>query len=424
MSLMTLSGNQIDEDVQMTTVTEPLNIVGPEAISDPQTFFGRLRDTQPIFWDELHRSWIITSHRHISTILRDERISSDRINPFIHRKLSGPGVDPLMRQAFDILAGWLVFQDDPGHARLRVLVNKAFTAKSVSLLRERCEQLCDELLDCVPHGKEFDILEKVLAVIPSVIIAERLGVPVEDRQRFESWTRKVAPLVSGGLDDPRRYEGVAEGMDELVRYFRGLMERYTREPADNLITDLLRARESDDSLSEGEILATCTLVLFGGHETTANLMANAMVALLRNPDQWKALSEGAVDASNAIEELLRFDGPGKALTRVVKESFTYEGFEFEAGDRVFLILAAANRDPEVFEDPDALKLNRDVGRRHIAFGHGVHFCMGAPLARLEATIVIPRIVRKFPNMKLSSKPIDWIPVLLTRGQHTLHVTTS
>ncbi|MGQ0701011.1 MAG: cytochrome P450 [Panacagrimonas sp.] len=412
----------------MTDVVEPpniaINIVGPEAIADPQTFFGRLRETQPIYWDETYRSWVITSHAHVSALVRDPRLSSDRINPFIQRKLTEPDVDPLMRQAFDILAGWMVFQDDPGHARLRVLVNKAFTAKSVSLLRERCAALCDELLDQVPMDREFDLIEAVAAPLPSIIIAERLGVPAEDRLRFESWTRKVAPLVSGGLDDPRRYDGVAEGMDELVRYFRGLMQRYTAAPEDNLITDLLRARENDDSLSEAEVIATLTLVLFGGHETTANFIANSLVALLRHPQQWAALRDGRADPALAVEELLRFDGPGKAITRVVSEAFSYQGFHFKTGDRIFLILAAANRDPAVFDDPDTLRLDRDGIRRHMGFGYGTHFCMGAPLARLESSIAIPKIVQRLPKMRLADRPLEWIPVLLTRGQHALHVHAS
>ncbi|MGQ0622162.1 MAG: cytochrome P450 [Panacagrimonas sp.] len=405
-------------------VTPAFNIVGPEAIRDPQTFFGRLRQTEPIYWDETYRSWLITNHRHISALVREPRLSSDRINPFIQRKLSGPDVDPLMRQAFNILAGWMVFQDEPGHARLRVLVSKGFTTRSVSLLRDRCAALCAELLDRVPMDREFDLMEAVIAPLPSIIIAERLGVPVEDRLRFEGWTRMVAPLVSGGLDDPRRYEGVAEGMDELVRYFRGLMQRYTAAPEDNLITDLLRARENDDSLSEAEVIATLTLVLFGGHETTANFIANALVALQRHPSQWAALRDGLVDPAVAVEELLRFDGPAKALTRVVRKAFTYEGFHFEAGDRIFLILACANRDPEVFDDPDTLRLDREGSRRHIGFGYGAHFCMGAQLARLEASIALPRILRHLPRMRLADRPLEWIPVLLTRGQHALHVHAS
>jgi len=408
----------------VTRNAETLNIVGPEAIADPQTFFGRLRDSQPIYWDPLYRSWVVTSHQHISALMRDERVSSDRINPYIRRKLTGPEVNPLVRQAFETLARWMVFQDDPGHARLRVLVNKAFTAKSVSLLRERCETLCDELLDKVPPSGEFDIMEAVAAPIPSVIIAERLGVPVADRPRFESWTRKVAPLVSGGLEDSGRYESAAAGMDELIRYIKGLMDRYREQPEDNLIMDLLKARENDDSLSEAEIIATCTLVLFGGHETTANFIVNSLVALLRHPDQWARLRDGEVDDANAIEELLRFDSPAKALTRVVREGFEYEGFHFKTGDRIFLILASANRDPAVFEHPNRLDLGRDVGRRHMGFGYGVHFCMGAPLARLEGTIAIPKIVRRLPTLRLADRPLDWIPVLLTRGQHSLHVFAS
>lgn len=407
----------------MPILADPLNIVGPEAISDPHAFFGRLRDANPIFWDETYRSWLITSHQHISTLVRDPRLSSDRITPFIRSKLSGRDTDPLMRQAFEILAGWMVFQDDPSHARLRGLVNKAFSARAVAQLRDRCTELCDQLIDAVQEEDEFDLLEKIAAPLPSIIIAELLGVPVEDRERFEGWTRKVAPLVSGGFEDPRRYDGVAEGMDELVRYFRGLMRRYAENPAANLITELLRARENDDSLSEPEVVATLTLILFGGHETTANLIANSIVALQRHPAQWAALRDGQVEPAAAIEELLRYDGPGKAITRVVGESFTYEGFEFTRGERVFLVLASANRDPTIFEDPDSLRLHRVTpgARRHLAFGFGNHFCMGAQLARLEAGIAVPRIVQRLPDLRLADRPLDWIPVLLTRGLRALHV---
>ncbi len=408
----------------MTKTITAIDLVGPEAIRDPHGYFGALRDESPVFWDERYRSWVITGYRQVTIALRDPRFSSERIAPFIRAKLSGPDTDPLMRQAFDVLAGWMVFQDAPDHMRLRNLVNKAFTARSVETLRAHVEALADQLIDRVPEHGRFDLIEEVAAPLPSIIIAELLGVPAEDRQQFEQWTRKVAPLVSGGLDDPTRYEGVADGMDKLLNYFKGLVRRYEKEPAENLITQLIRARDEGDRLNEAEVLATCTLILFGGHETTANLIATAIRQLLLHPDQFAALRDGKVNANAAIEECLRFDGPGKALTRVLAEDLEFEQHQMRAGQRVFLILASANRDPAVFDDPDTFKLDRDLGQRHIAFGYGPHFCMGAMLARLEGSILIPKIVRRLPDIKLADKEADWMPVLLTRGMKTLYLDRS
>jgi cytochrome P450 len=403
----------------MTKKITSIDLVGPEAIDDPHSYFGALRDESPVFWDERYRSWVITGYREVTTALRDPRFSSIRIAPFIRAKLSGPDTDPLMRQAFDVLAGWMVFQDAPDHMRLRNLVNRAFTARSVEVLRHHIEELADKLIDHVPAKGRFDLIEEVAAPLPSIIIAELLGVPVEDRPQFESWTRKVAPLVSGGLDDPTRYDGVAEGMDSLLNYFKKLVRHYEANPTDNLITQLIRARDEGDRLNEAEVLATCTLILFGGHETTANFIATAIRQLLLHPDQFAALRDRKVDDNTAIEECLRFDGPAKALTRVLSESFEFEGQQMQAGQRVFLILAGANRDPAAFDDPNTFKLDRDLAQRHIAFGFGPHFCMGAMLARLEGSILIPKIVRRMPDIRLADKQADWMPVLLTRGMKTL-----
>jgi cytochrome P450 len=398
---------------------EEIDLVCKEAIRDPQTYFGALRKQSPVFWDQRYRSWVITGYREITTALRDPRFSSDRIAPFIRAKLSGPDVDPLMRQAFDVLAGWMVFKDAPHHLRLRNLLSKAFTAHSVEALRNHIAEIADRLIDHVPAQGRFDLIEEVAAPLPSIIVAELLGVPVEDRSVFESWTKKVAPLVSGGLDDPTRYDGVAEGMASLLGYFKKLVSIYEAQPAGNLITQLIRARDDGDRLSEAELLATCTLLLFGGHETTANLIATGIRQLLLHPDQFALLRDGKVDDNLAIEECLRFDGPAKALTRVLSTDLEFEGCQMKAGQRVFLILAAANRDPAVFDDPDAMRLDRDIRQRHIAFGYGPHFCMGAMLARLEASILIPKIVRRLPDIKLADPEPDWMPVLLTRGMNSL-----
>ena len=408
--------------VNAPAAPESLDLMSLAAVSDPHGYFAQLRETQPVYWDPRYRSWLITSHRHVAEALRDPRFSSDRIEPYIRKKLSGPETDPLVRQAFEVLSGWMVFKEEPDHTRLRRLCMQAFTPQSIARLRARAESLTAELLDAVPTPGEFDLIASVAAPLPSIIIAEMLGVPVADRLDFEQWTAKVSPLVSTGLDDPTRYGSVAEGMASLVAYFGQLFKRYTEQPEDNLITALLRAREQDDALSEAELMATCTLMLFGGHETTANFIANGVLALLRHPAQLAAMREDRVDIKLALEEFMRYDGPGKTVVRVAREDFEFEGQQIRKGQRLFLILSVANRDPLAFEEAEQLKLDRPQSR-HVGFGFGTHFCLGAPLARLEAGIAIPAIVKRWPDLALAPGPLQWLPFLGTRGMRELRLRT-
>ena len=311
----------------------------------------------------------------------------------------------------------------PAHARLRRLCTLAFTPQSINALRARVESLCTELLDAIPSSYEFDLITQVAAPLPSIVIAEMLGVPVADRANFERWTALVSPLVSTGLDDPTRYGSVASGMASLVEYFTGLFARYREAPADNLISALLRAAEDEDALSEAELMATCTLMLFGGHETTANFIANGVLALLRHPDQLAMVRHDQVDMKHALEEFMRYDGPGKTVVRVAREDFEFAGHSIKAGQRIFLILSVANRDPAIFEDPERLKLDRGQVR-HLGFGSGSHFCLGAPLARLETGIAIPQIVKRFPGLRLAQGPLKWLPFLGTRGLRELRLLAS
>ena len=206
----------------------------------------------------------------------------------------------------------------------------------------------------------------------------------------------------------------------MIRYVRTLIVRYRDEPADNLLSELIKARDQGEALSEAEIVATCTLILFAGSETTANLMANSILALLRNPDQMVMLRSGSVDIASAVEEFLRFDGSGKAVTRVVRQDNDVLGVQMKAGQRVFLILAAANHDPEIFEAPERLLINRTSERKHIAFGFGLHSCMGLQLARLETSLAIPKILAKWRHIELAGE-LEWHPQLLSRGLKALRI---
>lgn len=396
------------------------NMLSPDAIRDPYGYFGRLRDVQPVMWNPRYRSWVITSHRHVHAALRDERFSSERIAPYIETKLAAPETDPAVRRAFEVLADWLVFKDAPAHTRLRTLVSKAFTPPSVAVMQARIEQLSDELLADLPTSGEFDLLSRFALPLPSIAISEMLGVPAEDRATFRAWAEDISPIASAGLDDPDRYARAATAMAALSEYFADLIRRYEQEPGDNLISALIAARDADGTLSQAEVVATCTLLLFAGHETTANLIANAVLALSEHPAQEAALRNGQVPFRTAIEEFLRYDGPGKAAVRVLADDVELDGQTLRAGQRAFLILASANRDPAVFEDPDRLRLDRSHNS-HVAFGFGPHFCLGAALARMEAAIAIPKILDRFPALTIDRSALRWHPVLLARGLEQLPV---
>jgi cytochrome P450 len=288
------------------------------------------------------------------------------------------------------------------------------------LMEDRIRQLSNELINDIDPGSQFDLIEKFSYPLPAMVMADMLGVPVADRDRFKHWSEDIGAVVSAELDDPDRYRRSASAMNELVAFFADLLGYHRAKPADNLITGLIRAREADDGLSEAEVIATCTLLLFAGHETTANLIASSMLALLRHPDQLEALRTGAVSARVAVEEFLRYDGPGKAVVRVLAEDAEYGGEQLRQGQRVFLVLASANHDPAVFDDPDRLRLDRDA-KQHMAFGGGAHFCLGSALARLETSTALPILVNALPGIRLAERELSWQPVFLTRGLRELWV---
>lgn len=396
-----------------------LDIVGEEAIRDPARYFGELRARHPIVWDRSSRSWVVTDYGLIARTLRDDKsFSSDRIRPFIDRKLNGPGVNPKVRQAFEVLADWLVFNDKPKHLRLRKLINQAFMSKAMERLAARFAALFEEVIAAAPASGDIDLLQDVAVPFSASVISEMLGVPLEDRHRFAEWHRMFGPIIGASLDDGDRYDLLAQGVEELLVYVRTLLARYREEPGDNLLSELIRAGDADEALSEAEILATCTLVIFAGSETTANLICNAILALTRHPAEMARLRAGAVSIEGAVEEFLRFDGSGKAITRVVRADTAVLGVPMRAGQRVFLIVAAGNHDPAIFDRPDELILDRVSERQHLGFGYGLHSCMGLQLARLETAIAIPGVLAKWSDIRLNGV-VEWHPQLLARGVRAL-----
>lgn len=390
------------------------DLLSDEAVRDPAAVFGRLRETAPVHWNDHHHAWVFTRHADLTAAARNPYLSAERITPFaaaIRRATESSRMD----ETLALLADWMVFRDPPDHTRLRRLVSKAF-APAVS--RARTPSIIatiDALLDDVDQDHPFDLIKSLAYPLPAIVIAELLGAAPADRDLFKTWSDQITSLVFGATARPDRYERAAAGMLELRDYLLGRIAYFERRPADNLIT-LLLEEEDDDALTREELVATCILLLFGGHETTTNLIGNGVLALLTHPDQLTMLRTDNTLIPSAIEEVLRFDGPTRATVRMVKEDHELHGHPLRAGERVFLLNPAANHDPEAFPNPDRFDVTRNP-TNHLGFGFGVHYCLGAPLARLEGRMAIGALIRRFPAVRLAANPAElrWHPTMLSRG---------
>ncbi|MFC4943736.1 cytochrome P450 [Pseudonocardia sp. GCM10023141] len=390
------------------------DLLSPAAVADPYPLLAALREHDPVHWSERYRSWFVTRFDDVSAALRDERFSSDRIAPYRRAKLDVPEADQAVRAAFGVLEDWMVFKDPPDHTRLRKLLSRAFTPRAVDRMRPRIVELVDELLAAIVARGRADLVGDLAYPLTASVIAEMLGVPRADRARFKDWSDQITGLVFGGMGDPNRHTVGAHGMGELTEYLTGLVHDHEQTPADDLLSALIDARDADDALSADEVVSTGVLLLFAGHETTTNLIGNGLLALLRHPEQRALLDADPALAAGAVEEVLRLDGPAKTIARVLAADVELGGRTLRRGDRVFLCPAAANRDPAVFTEPDRFDITRRPGRQ-LGFGFGLHYCLGAPLARLEATIAIPRVLDRLPDLAPEDEDPSWHPVLLSRG---------
>lgn len=395
------------------------NLVCDEAVRDPHAYFAVLREHDPVHWNGRHRAWVLTRHSDIGTALRSTSLTAERITPFASAVQTASESDSV-DATFQVLKDWLVFKDPPEHTRLRRLVARAFTP---SVVRARIDEISETITELVSElDGETDLIQQFAYPLPAIVIAQMLGVPPADRDMFKEWSDKITALVFGAYGEDDRFVTAARGMIELRDYLIALIAHYEQHPGDNLISVLLD-HEDGDALSRVELVATCTLLLFGGHETTTNLIGNGMLALLSNPDQMARLHADPDLIGPAIDELLRYDGPARATVRLVKEEHTIDDRTLSPGERVFLINLAANRDPAVYDRPDVL----DVGRRptnHLGFGVGIHYCLGAPLARLEGQLALDALIRAYPDMQLAvaSEELAWHKTMLSRGLIRLPVS--
>ena len=389
------------------------NPLMPEFIADPYPFYHRLRAEDPV-----HRStllpdtWIVTRYADVVRVLRDLRFDRHDVENFFRERF---GEGPLI----NVFTKWMLFRDPPDHTRLRTLVNKAFTPRAIEGLRPRIQELVNYLLDAAQQRSSMDIMADLAYPLPVLVICELLGVPAKDRDLFKEWSGDVAQT----LDPIQTPDMVAKGhavVESMMSYFRGLIATLRKNPQDNILSAMIAAEEQGDRLSEDELLANCILLFSAGHETTVNLIGNGLLALLHNPKQKLLLQENPTLVQSAIEEFLRYDGPVQLTGRSTKEDVEIGGKLVRQGERVITVLAAANRDPAQFSDPDRLDITRK-DNYHLAFGQGIHFCLGASLARAEAQIAIGTLLHRMPNLMLLDETPQWRPAFTLRGLQTLLV---
>lgn len=378
----------------------------PGALVDPYPLYHELRSTDPVHWDDYWRAWAVTRYADVVSALNDPRFAAARLS----RPPSQASQD-VAASAHQSLSRQILFCDPPDHTRMRGLINKLFMAQSIASLRPLVQQIADQLIDRVEPSGRLDAIRDLGNKLPVMTIMSIMGMPPEDLDLIKRWCDEYADLSAFAFD---RIAQALEAWRSLTEYFRSLVSNRRAAPQSDLLSSLIVEGEQRGVISSDELLANCVLLLTAGHETTTNLIGNGLLALLRNPDQLQKLRDDPNLINGAVEELLRFDSPVQLTTRLVSEDMEFAGRRLKKGQTVYLVLGAANRDPEQFADPDRLEITRQECR-HLAFGHGIHFCLGASLGRLEGQIALNTLLRRLPRLRQEECEIEWHPNPVIRG---------
>ena len=393
----------MDADISLCRLMEP------EVMASPYGLYRELRETDPVHWDPFLHAWIVTRYADIVTVL--SRLSADRT--LTAQRLEDMGL-AAMNPIIQVMAQQMLFRDPPYHTRLRSLCAAAFTPARVAVLREHIQDIADSLINRFIGKGSADIVADMAAPMPAIVTAEMLGVPVADHEKLKQWSIDFAEILGNFLHDPDRVARVAASVRDMTEYFRAAIRRQETDPHEGLVLSLVKAEVDGTRLTEEEIIANCILTMIGGQETATNLIGSGLLTLLRHSEQMRMLEDDPSLIPAAVEELLRYESPIQHTARVTPEDFTLGGRLIHKGQTVVAVLAAGNRDPERFPNPDVLDLRRgDKG--HLAFGWAAHFCFGAPLARMEGQIAFSTLLRRMKNLTLASEDFVWRENLGLRG---------
>jgi hypothetical protein len=392
-------------------------LLDPEVLADPYPLYRRLREEAPVHWDPYLHAWVVTRYADVVRVLRE--FSADRTpTPEQLSRIGLEALTPIAR----VMVKQMLFMDAPAHTRLRALAAYAFTPARVAVLRKHIQEIADELIDAVVSKGEMDVIADFASPLPAIVTAEMLGVRVADHQQLKSWSADFAEMLGNFQHNPDHVPQVLRTVEEMTAYFRDAIQKQREHPRPGLIHSFMTAEIDGDRFSEEEIIANCIVTMVGGQETTTNLIGNGLLTLLRNEREMRRLMNDPSIIAPAVEELLRYESPSQHTGRLARADVELGGQRIGQRQAVIAVMAAANRDPERFPDPDRLDLTRE-DNRHLAFGWAAHFCFGAPLARIEGQVAFETMLRRLPNLRLTpQRRLEWRTNLGLRGLTALPVS--
>jgi cytochrome P450 len=391
------------------------DLLDPEVLANPYPLFRRLRTEDPVHWDPYLHAWVVTRYADVIRVLRD--FSANRTPT--PEQLEKMGLSSLNSIA-QVMVKQMLFLDAPAHTRLRSLASYAFTPQRVEVLRGHIREITNSLIDKVVARGHMDVIADLAEPLPYIVTAEMLGVPVADAPRLKEWSRDFAEMLGNFQHNPGRAPRVARSVQEMTRYFHSAVEQIRKHPREGLIHSFLTAEVDGDRFTDDEIVANTIVTMVGGQETTTNLIGNGVLTLLRHPDQLALLKADLAKLPSAIEEMLRFEPPSQHTARLAPEDTELGGKLIRKRQAVIAVMAAGNRDPERFRDPDRFDIARQ-DNRHLSFGWAAHFCFGAALARIEGQVAFEAMLRRLGNWVLAPGPLSWRTNLGLRGLEALPI---
>ena len=401
------------------TAVSPLSLhhlLDPEVLANPYPLYRRLRTEDPVHWDPYLHAWVVTRYSDVVTVLL--RFSADRTpTPEQLKSIGLSNLSPIAA----VMVKQMLFMDAPAHTRLRALASYAFNPNRVAVLRSHIQGICNRLIDAVVARGKMDVIAELAAPLPAIVTAEMLGVPVSDHEQLKDWSAIFAEMLGNFQHNPDRVPTVLRAVEDLTSYFKSAIRELRVHPREGLVHSLMTAEINGDRLTEEEVIANSIVTMVGGQETTTNLIGNGLLSLLQNPTELQRLREDLTLIPSAVEELLRYQSPSQHTGRLAPADVELGGKSIRKRQAVIAVMAAGNRDPERFPDPDRLDITRK-DNRHLAFGWAAHFCFGAALARIEGQVAFETMVRRLGDLKLEPGPCEWRSNLGLRGLVRLPIT--